>query len=362
MTRGLWIAALALLLAGCRARATFDTPVPPDDTFARAAPTAAEAERFARAARYSAAEDGLALLVLRGDRLLFADFPNGNRPETPHHIFSGTKSFSGVMVMAAVADGLLDLDERVAETLPELRGDPRKERITVRQLLDFTSGWEGTFRFTWDALHVPQRIDDKYAEALALDVDHAPGQRYRYGGAHQQVLGAFLTRKLGEDPIAYLRRRVTDRIGMRIGGWLRDPAGNPMLPFGAWLTAHEWAKFGVFLLQGGRWGDEQIIPAELLAQCYQGSAAMPAYGLTFWLNRPVPDGLVPDLLPSLRDPARRGAAILPGGPADLVTAAGHHGNRCYVIPSRNLVIVRLGNGNGLEDERLLRLLLGMDPE
>jgi CubicO group peptidase (beta-lactamase class C family) len=355
-------AGLLLLLVGmgCRSRASFDEPTPPDGAFLRTEPSEAEARRFAAAARYSAGTSGLSLLVLRGDRLLFADYHNGNEPHSPHHVFSGTKSFSGVLVMAAVADGLLSLDEKVCETLPELRGDPLKEQVTVRHLLNFTSGWEQSFSFTWDALHVPQRIEDKFSAALELDVEVTPGARYRYGATHQLVLGRYLQRKLGEDPLEFLERRVTGRLGIRFGGWLRDPAQNPMLAFGAWLTAYEWAKFGVFLLQGGRWRGEQIVPQELLESCYEGSQAMPAYGLTFWLNRGVPSPLRRDLLPALRDAAERGGAILPGGPKDLVAAAGHAGNRCYVIPSLDLVIVRLGTQDrGFSDERLLRLVLGL---
>ncbi|MGE0711397.1 MAG: serine hydrolase domain-containing protein [Planctomycetota bacterium] len=347
---------------GCRARAEFRDPLPPDGAFRRVEPSGAQDARFSAAAAYSAETDGLALLVLEGDKLLFERYQNGNTAEVPHHLFSGTKSFSGVLVAAAVEDGLLSLDERVVDTLPELRGDARKEQVTVRHLLDFTSGWEDAFwRTTWDGLHQDQRVADKYAYTLGLAVERDPGTRYRYGGSHQMVLGRFLQRKLGEDPVAWLERRVTGRLGMRFAGWIRDPQGNPMLPYGAWTTAYEWAKLGVFLLQRGKWRGEQVVAWERLQECLQGSAAMPAYGLTFWLNRPVPDELRRDLIPQLREPASRGAPLLPGGPEDLFAAAGHDGNRCYVIPSKNLVIVRMGTSERpYRDERLLRLVLGMD--
>ncbi|MBL4848823.1 MAG: beta-lactamase family protein [Planctomycetes bacterium] len=351
---------IALVACGCRSKASFDQPLPPDGAFPREDPSPAEAARFAAAARYSAGAEGLSLLVLRKNRLLFEDYSNGNRPETPHHIFSGTKSFAGVMVLAALADGLLTLDELVADTLPEMRGDAFKEQITVRHLLDFTSGWERAYRLTWDAIHVPQRVEDKYATTLELEVEWPPGSRYRYGNSHLMVLGRFLQKKLGRDPLEFLKERITDRLGIRFAGWLRDPAGNPMLPFGAWLTAYEWAKFGVFLLQQGVWEGEALLPPEFLAGCFQGSEAMPAYGLTFWLNQNVPKSLRPGLIPQLRGPAKRGRVLLPGGPPDLFVAAGHNGNRCYVIPSHDLVIVRLGTRErGFSDERLLRLVLGM---
>ena len=57
----------------------------------------------------------------------------------------------------------------------------------------------------------------------------------------------------GEDALEVLDSSVFEALDFRYGGWHHDPAGNPMLPYGAWTTAHEWAKYGVLLRDDGVW-------------------------------------------------------------------------------------------------------------
>src|SRR3546814_9448284 len=90
----------------------------------------------AEAIAYSEANSGVALLILEDGkvRCRSADIA------TPQELWSGTKSLVGLMAAAGAQDGLLTLDERASETLAEWRGDPKKEQITLRQLLSMTGG------------------------------------------------------------------------------------------------------------------------------------------------------------------------------------------------------------------------------
>ncbi|NBB73601.1 MAG: serine hydrolase, partial [Bacteroidetes bacterium] len=63
----------------------------------------------------------------------------------PHLLASGTKAFNGILALAAAEDGLLTLDERVAETIPAWSEDPAKSQITIRQLLHLTAGFDTRF-------------------------------------------------------------------------------------------------------------------------------------------------------------------------------------------------------------------------
>jgi CubicO group peptidase (beta-lactamase class C family) len=117
-----------------------------------------------------------------------------------------------------------------------------------------------------------------------------------------------------------------------------------MLPYGAWTTALEWAKYGVLLRDRGAWRGTQVVPADGVAACLHGSRAMPAYGLTLWLNVPVGPHANARAMPAFRSGGPSGF-LYPGGPADLFAAAGDRDNRMYVVPSRGLVIVRLGTGS-----------------
>lgn len=364
------IVLILILIAGvclsfsCRTQLQFTNLIPQDNHFSVGSPTTEALKRYQKAALYSAEREGYALLVIEGDKIVFEEYQNGHTAETPSHIFSGTKSFAGIMAMAAIEDGLIQLDEKVSETLSEFQSDPQKASITVRHLLHFTSGIkQDFFRLSLDGMYplADQRIKNKYQYALNLASQSKPGERYEYGSSHLMIFGEFMQRKLKENPLKYLERRIFEPLQFRYAGWYTDVEKNPALPYGAWTTAREWAKFGMFLKDDGKFRGKQILAQGRVQECLQGSTVMPAYGLTFWLNKEVPEPYQKDLIPQLKAPAKKGKALYPEGPADLYAAAGHNGNRLYVIPSRNLVIVRLGNNERkYSDQALLALLLEED--
>lgn len=323
---------------------------PPPGGSAEPSPTPAPLSREAcpGAAAYSAAAGGVSLYVTRDGVPVCADYPNGGAPDAAWPLASGTKSFSGVMAAAAIEDGLLaGWDERVADTLAEWRGDPRKSRITVRQLLSLTSGLDAGAVGS-----VPT-----YAEAVAAPAVAEPGARFDYGPVPFQVFGELMRRKLDgryPDPLAYLRERILEPIGTEPAAWRRGPDGMPRLPSGASFTAAEWAVFGDLVRRHGRWGDRQLVREDLLAEAFKGSTTRPTYGLTWWL-----------LLELDRPPA--------GAPARVVAAKGAGVQRLYVLDRYGIVAVRQTGGaeDAPEDEarfvdaaflRWLLADLGIEPQ
>jgi CubicO group peptidase (beta-lactamase class C family) len=313
----------------------------------------AELARYRLAADYSKNYRGLSVLVLKGDKVVFEQYDNGHSADEAHLLASGTKSFAGVMAVAAVEDKLLKLDERVADTITEWKSDPRKSKITISELLHLISGIGG------GTLGRPP----EYADAVTAAAVFEPGTKFQYGPAPFQVFGEVMRRKLlprKESPLDYLKRRVLDPIGLNVAFWQRGRDGNPQLPSGAFLTAREWAKFGIFIKNGGRWNGKQLLPKKLLADCFVGSKVNPAYGLTFWLNAPGtgPLGEDDDERP-LRAVDKIGVnGIYAKGPRDLVMAAGAAGQRLYIIPSLDMVIVRQGRLSRFDDAEFLARLLG----
>ena len=314
------------------------------------------------AAEYSREHRGDALLVVKGDRVVFEEYQNGYDGRRPHMLASGTKSFSCALAAAALEDGLLaSWDEPAARTLTEWAGDPRRSRTTVRHLLELSSGLAPS----QELLQGPG-VGNKNLAALSVPLLSAPGERFRYGPSHYYAFGELMRRRLesrGEGVLAYLERRVFNPIRMQVGRWARDSAGNPNLPGGAFLTAREWSKFGRLLRDGGRWEGRQVIRADLLRECIRPSAANSAYGLTIWLN-PRP-GFERALA---ADRPLRGRAGTPspwpelGGPgrySDVFFAAGAGQQRLYVIPREGLVVVRFGRqSRGWSDVEFLDRLLG----
>ncbi len=293
-------------------------------------PTAAEAQvtsgQCSAAERYSVAHRGVAVLVLYDGKIVCEAYAGGNAA-TANELWSGTKSFVGIMAAAAVQDGLLTLDELAADTLVEWKGAPEKSTITLRQLLSMSAGQGGVIG-----------RPPSYADAVRAPLASTPGTRFEYGPTPMQLFGEIIRRKLvarGLDgnPLGYLKRRILDPIGLQVANWRDGPDGNPLLPQGAVLTPRNWAKLGEFVRGGGRLGGKALVDPATLAALFQPSPLNPAYGLTWWLPH----------LPKVADPVTAGSdlgAHAAGLPQDIVTAAGAGDQRMYVIPSLRLTIVR----------------------
>jgi CubicO group peptidase (beta-lactamase class C family) len=318
-----------------------------------AAPLVAQSAQrvgFVRAADYSEAERGSAVVVMIDGRVVFEQYAKNVSPARTHLLASGTKSFVGPLAIAAQADGLLTLDEPVANTLHEWQRDPQRAAITIRQLLTLTSGIEGQAN-----LDPPS-----YAESVTAQVTAEPGTRFQYGAAPFQIFGEVLRRKLaptGESVTQYVKRRILDPVGIKTGFWRGAAQGQPQLPSGAYLAAREWAKFGEFIRKGGEWDGVQVLPRDAVEGMFRGTDANPAYGLTWWLNA--------DVTPEMRREIRQLRNNLGGmervpGLEGMVTAAGAFKQRLYIIPSRRMVVVRFGNsvGEQFDDARFLGLLTG----
>ncbi len=309
------------------------------------------------AAEYSRSHNGHAVLVMVDDRVVFERYDNGHTAEKPHNLYSGTKTFWAPVIAAMIEDGLVSsLDEAVAQTITEWKSDPWKSRITIRHLMDLNAGLvqdipglQGEGR--------PTLAPDLYKHAISLSAVTAPGARFVYGPSCYYVLGELMKRKLAvrrQTPLQYLEQRIFTPIGVHVGRWTHDRAGNPHIPNGAYLTARDWLKFGQLLLEGGRHDGRQIVRQELLH--FVGSSANPGYGFTAWLNHA--GGRSSTRLGAASSPGDQAGWIHPTGPTDLYMAAGAGGNRLYIIPSLRTAIVRFGESTRFMDSEFLSRLLG----
>ncbi len=300
------------------------------------------------AAGYSASSGGTSFLAIQHGQTLFEQNAGG-----PRKIYSGTKAFWGLAALAASEDGWLNLDERVAATIPAWRNDPRKARVTIRQLLDFSCGLEPVF-----SLH-NDNPGDRDLIAIGTPIAASPGSAFIYGPSALQVFHQVLKQKLrGESPTHYLEHRVLHRLGLGSQRYLTDSAGNPLLAAGWYLSAREWARLGQLVLAGGT----PVVTSGSLAQCWRGSSANRAFSLGWWNNRAAPGGREFDfedmLVPKWPRQNWSGAVLCRDAPSDLVACLGSGYQRLYVIPSLNLVVVRQSSGGRFSDARFLRLLLG----
>lgn len=253
------------------------------------------------ASAYHARHKPQALLIRRAGQTLLESYDADFDDETPHALFSGTKSFWGITAVIASRERLLSLD------VPVWRG------ASIRELLTLTAG----VPFGGLGSAVPT-----YEKALASEQRNAPGEKFTYGGIPLQIFGAIFAGKLqplGLTPHEYLGARILEPNRIKVASWRTLKDGTHPLPTGAFLTARNWARYGEFV----------AAHASEYAECFRGTQANPRYGLCWWLA-----------------PA--------GAPPDLVYASGSGGQAMYVVPSQHLVIVRFGNGGSFNHEAFLR--------
>jgi CubicO group peptidase (beta-lactamase class C family) len=268
---------------------------------------------------YAQRHDLAALVVSTGGNIAFEHYGDGWNRDKPHALYSGTKSFWGVTAIAAADDGLLALDEPVVDTISEWRGDAQKSLMTVRQVLNLTSGFG--FGGLGAAVPVPEK-------AVAIPLKNDPGTAFTYGGIPLQIFGEVLRRKLApskRSPHDYLRERVLDPIGVGVASWRTLSDGTQPLPTGAFVSADGWLRYGHSLLERARAGGA-------FAECTRGSQANPRYGLGLWL-----------------DPAGSGDGTF--------YASGAGGQALYALPQHDTVVVHFGKSSSWKHDAFVKRLL-----
>ncbi|WP_176780210.1 serine hydrolase domain-containing protein [Maricaulis salignorans] len=284
---------------------------------------------------YSRQARGIAVIVVHAGDIVCERYADGIEPDEVWEIASGVKSFAGVMAAAAVQDGLLSLDERAADTLTEWQDDPARAAITIRQLLNQSSG-----------LALPRESSrlPGYQAAIRTRARTRPGEAFAYGPRHFQAFGELLRRKLaaaGLDatPAHYLGRRVLAPLGIDVRNWA-SLDGMPVLSEGASISPRDWARFGHFVLHDSDAGVRARVDPATLAALFEPSGANPAYGLGWWLPHPRHAGYRGSRgVGRFLDTLEAGEDF-----PELHVAAGAGGQRLYLFPELDLVVVRMTRG------------------
>jgi CubicO group peptidase (beta-lactamase class C family) len=309
------------------------------------------------AANYSAACTGVAMLVMQGGRVTFEDYRDGHAANGRRKIYSGTKGFWVLAALKAAEEGILDLDERVSTTIPDWQGNEKRAGVTLRQLLNFSSGLDAANHLHGD------NFRDRNVVALRTPLVASPGASFIYGPAALQVFHEVFKRKLavrGDKPTKYLERKVLRPMGLGPQRYLEDQQGNPLLATGFMMTTRQWSRMGELILNHG----SPVLSARSLAMCLHGTSANCAFGMGFWNNAMASERARRelDIEDNLEGKWHRqnwsAACICSDAPADLVAAVGSGYQRLFVIPSMKLVVVRQGKFGRMSDAKFLRLLLG----
>lgn len=278
-----------------------------------------------------------AIVAVKDGELIAERYGDGFDRDTPQLGWSMTKSASNLLVGRLVHQGVISVDDD--QLRPEWT-DSRAD-ITVEQLLRMTSGlsWDETYDLGTPITRMLYLEPDMGDYVAAQELAHDPGTYQQYSSGSTTLLCDILldaTRTDADLP----RTELFAPLGLSSAVLEPDAAGTPVCSSYMWATARDWAALGQFALQDGSWGGEQLLPDGWMAlstTAVDVESGDLDYGAGWWVN------LLPD-----------GSVVHDELPADAYFAKGHDGQWIVVVPSADLVVVRLGftpelDGDGVID-------------
>ena len=267
-----------------------------------------------------------AVVVVRHGRIVWERYWGGWDKDSTDNSWSMAKSVTSALVGIAIDEGKIKgLDESAADFIPEWRGSNR-EQITVGDLLSMSSG------LTWAMLYDPPsgdtvkmlQKDDQLTYALNQQLYREPGTDWYYSDGDAMSFSRIIEAATGMEVGEYAQEKLFGPIGMQKANWLTDNRGQAMTYCCIFSTARDFARFGYLFLRNGKWADEQVVPEDWVKTSTQPSQIENMnYGYYWWL------------------------LDFPDVPKDAFMAMGFATKRTYVIPSLDIVAVRLGEGDDL---------------
>ncbi len=293
--------------------------------------------------------DSFSIVIIRHGYLVRERYTFNVLIPTRYDIWSGTKSFTGTAWGVLLDDSRrgrlpagrrVDLDSPAYAFIPEGHplSDPRKERILIRHLLTMTSGIRGesegvrgmpTASDCGPFEHALGRSPNRYGKWVD-QLTGEPGTAWDYSDpamAHLALIFAHIT---GREMSDFLQERVLGPIGVENLSWDVQGGSGFLGPHtnahtGVHVSGRELARFGYLMLRRGVWEGQQLIAEWWMDLAYRSSQALnPDYGYTWWVNT--------------------AGTHWPALPRDAFALAGYRANRCYVVPSLDLVVARIGSG------------------
>jgi len=277
------------------------------------------------------------VLVTRHGRIVLEATYAPFRAGLKHRVYSVTKSVVSTLVGMALGDGLLDsIDRKVVDFFPGrtiANLDDAKKAITVRQLLDMTSGlgWTEGLSAAAESYGAMTRSPDWQQFILDHPMVSAPGTRFYYSSGNSHLLSAILRTVTGRSALDYAREKLFGPLGIDDVLWQADPQGVSGGGAGLYLQPRDMAKIGYLWLRGGMWEGRQILPAAWIEGVRAADVDMREswardlrYGRQFWAM-----------------PLR-----------DAFMAVGYHRQLIVVMPKLDIVAVvtgssRFANLNGM---------------
>lgn len=362
MLRGLIMAAVLAFAASAQAQTLYPLPPQPADVAWpgadwETAPLPADVDRAAYDLAVTEAFAGVhpqmgetrAVLIVQGGRVVFERYSDGYTRDTRLNSWSVGKSITHALVGAAVLQGRLGIDAPMGN--PAWRAGDRRASITWRQWMQMVDGLD----YNENAVNVAEAGNarmlfgegrrDVARWAASRPLIHDPGTHWNYTSAGTMLTSDALTRLIVPQSTgandrrarmrAWMNTSLFDRIGMRPVVEF-DPQGAFYGSSLYWANARDFARFGYLYLRDGVWNGERVLPEGWVdfARSPGPDTETDIYGAQWWLTPPSGTGR----------PSR--SLIVNPDLAGAFSAQGHEGQIIVVVPSKDLVLVRLGRFDG----------------
>lgn len=321
-------------------------------------PAPARAAAIASAVAYAAEHNSYALIVWRRGEIELEQYWPGHDASRRYDTASMTKTVTALLLGAAVADRhIRSVDDRLDRYLPALRGSARGA-LTLRSLLEMSSGIETPPTSDDPASPYWQSAlgDDLAASMARWPQPRGEFERFYYANANPQYLAWAIEAATGERYAAYLSRRLWKPIGAHDARlWLDRPGGSARAFCCLQARARDWLLVGRLLLHQGRLHGRQLVPASWIASAVHPSATNPNYGWQIWRGSPHNPSRtygpgIPAVIPATQPFSRQ----------DVFYLDGSGGQRVYVVPSAQMIIVRIGAPSRRWDDSALPNMLLRD--
>lgn len=264
-----------------------------------------------------------AVLVLYKDQIIAEKYIDGLDKDSKVLGWSMTKSILSTVYGVLQKQGAISIHDKAP--VSAWQNDERKE-ITINNLLQMNCGleWDEDYGSISDATKMLYVDKDMTIAQIHKKAIHKPNEYWYYSSGVSNLLSGILRKqfKSYQEYLDYPYREFIDKIGMHSMLIETDMTGNYVGSSYAWATVRDWGKFGLLYSHKGNWNGEQIFDSSWVDYVTTPSPTSEGdYGGHFWLNA---GGFYPD------------------APRDMFSANGYQGQRVFIIPSKDLVIVRFG--------------------
>jgi CubicO group peptidase (beta-lactamase class C family) len=259
-------------------------------------------------------------IILVNGRIVMEEYFNGHTAATPWEWNSAGKTLVATTTGIAQQEGLLNINHKVSDYLGTgWTSMPlaKENLITVRHLLTMTAGNDAT---------------KQYVIAPNLTYVADAGTRWAYSNIFQK-LTAVVANASSTPFETYFNEKLKNKIGME-GYW---NFGTIFTIYHS--TARSMARFGLLALNKGKWNNEQIVAESFFNESISTSQNInPSYGYLWWLN-----GKTSYMIPGVQTVYP--GYLVPNAPADMYAGMGANDQRMYVIPSKKMIVIRMGDAS-----------------